>query len=82
MLHVLMHVTTCEQTAVGKGTRLLAYLVFRSVPVVDYASRDEEAVVHVAAAAVVPAAVIAHLGLPVGKAYGSLASCSSKHKGL
>ena len=56
-------------------TRSLAYLVFGSVPVVDYARRDEEAVVHVAAAAVVPAAVIAHLGLPIRKANGSLASC-------
>ena len=46
----------------------------------DYACRDEKTVVHMAAAAVIPAAVIAHLGLPVGKTYGSLASCSRQKK--
>ena len=46
----------------------------------DYAGRDEKTVVHVAAAAVIPPAVIAHLGFPIGKAYGSLASCSGQKK--
>jgi len=55
---------------------LLRYLVFRSIPVVDYACGDEETVVYMAAAAVIPPTVIAHLGFPTGKAYGSLASCT------
>lgn len=46
----------------------------------DYARRDKETVVHVAAAAVIPPTVIAHLGFPIGKAYGSLASCSRQKK--
>lgn len=52
------------------------YLVFWRIPVVDYACGDEETVVHVAAAAVIPATVIAHLGFPIGKANRSLTSCS------
>ena len=62
--------------------RFSTHLVFWSVPVVDYAGRDQEAVVHVAAAAVIPPAIVAHLGFPVGKAYGSLASCSGQKKRL
>lgn len=41
----------------------------------NYACGDEEAVVHVAAAAVVPSTVIAHLGLAVGETNRSLAPC-------
>lgn len=33
-----------------------------------------------AAAAVIPPTVVAHLGLPIGKTYGSLAACSRKKK--
>lgn len=46
----------------------------------DYACWDEKAVIHVAAAAVIPPTVVAHLGLPIGKTYGSLAACSRKKK--
>lgn len=46
----------------------------------DDARRDEKSVVHVAAAAVIPSTVIAHLGFPTGKAYGSLASCPRQKK--
>lgn len=46
----------------------------------DDARRDEKSVVHVAAAAVIPPTVIAHLGFPTGKAYGSLASCPRQKK--
>lgn len=56
------------------------YLIFRSIPVVDYARRDEKTVIHMAAAAVIPPTVIAHLGFPIGKAYGSLTSCSKRKK--
>lgn len=42
----------------------------------DYACWDEKAVVHVAAAAVVPPTVIAHLGLAIGQTNGSLAPCT------
>lgn len=56
------------------------YLIFWSIPVVDYACWDEKTVVHVAAATVIPPTVIAHLGFPIGKAYGSLASCSKQKK--
>lgn len=46
----------------------------------DYACWDKKTVIHVAAAAVIPPTVVAHLGFPVGKAYGSLASCSRQKK--
>lgn len=41
----------------------------------NYACWDEKAVVHVAAAAVVPSAVIAHLGLAIRETNRSLAPC-------
>lgn len=34
--------------------------------------RDEEAVIHMAGAAVIPSTVAAHLGFPIGQAYGAL----------
>lgn len=45
------------------------------VPVVQQPCGDEEGVVLVAALAVVPAAVVAHLGLASGESDGPLAAC-------
>jgi hypothetical protein len=47
---------------------------------VYYACWDEKAIIHMAAAAVVPPTVIAHLGLSVGKTDGSLTSCLRQKK--
>lgn len=54
------------------------YLVFGSVPVVNQPCRDEEAVIHVADAAVIPPTVAAHLGFPIGQAYGALTAWRRK----
>lgn len=40
--------------------------------------RDEEAVINVAGAAVIPSTVATHLGFPVGQAYGALTACKSE----
>lgn len=56
------------------------HLVLAGVPVVQQACRDEEGVVLVAALAVVPAAVVADLGLPSGVSDGALAACGGSRK--
>lgn len=58
------------------------HLMLAGVPVVQQACRDDEGVVLVAALAVVPAAVVADLGLPPGESDRPLAACGGSAETL
>lgn len=79
-LYIIIYLQHVDTELLQSEASVWTYLIFWSIPVVDYACWDEKTVIHVAATAVIPATVIAHLGFPVGKTNGSLAACSRQKK--